>query len=288
MTLQISLEPPVLEDSPSLTSFGLLDIFRPFGALFFLLWNLSMTQPGPTSLDQPAATSASAMADIENQQWLCIMVWSLSTTLGYLSNTAAEESLTFSYPLQIARDLCISIWKVPLWSMNVHEAGLTEKIDDIACTVIDVMSCLSTDGWTSGGMELGPIDYLNCMFRTIADLVGGKDRFLPLLFSIVSQNIPSLTTSISRHLTLPLSSDVLSEEALESERLNNFDSTFHDVEMSLWLNYGKIFADMYVPECESSKPLKRMTIPIDDVPSAHWHTQLHIRILQIYHWKQLY
>lgn len=65
------------------------------------------------------------LADLRiSQQWLRTMVWQLSITLGFLSSHSEHQCMTFQYPLQIARDLVFSTWKLPLQSMEAHGVGL--------------------------------------------------------------------------------------------------------------------------------------------------------------------
>ena len=67
------------------------------------------------------------MADLlVSQQWLRLVVWQLSTKLGLLSSTSVHESMTFQYPISIARDLTISTWNISQQSMEIHGIGLVK------------------------------------------------------------------------------------------------------------------------------------------------------------------
>lgn len=58
-----------------------------------------------------------------------------------------------------------------------------EKVFDIACTLIDVMSC--------GLIETRSLDYLNELV-TLITLRGGKSRFLPLLMARIEDSLPAV------------------------------------------------------------------------------------------------
>lgn len=59
-----------------------------------------------------------------SQQWLRTMVWQLSVKRGYLSSTTSESSMTFGYPIEIARELVAVIGEFSQQSMEVHGIGL--------------------------------------------------------------------------------------------------------------------------------------------------------------------
>lgn len=84
---------------------------------------------------------------------------------------------------------------------NVYISQI-EKIFEVACTLIDVMACLSAAGLRSSGFKLGPQDYLKHFFTLIHDLPGGRARFLPLLLTKIGQTLPSMMETIAIHLNL--------------------------------------------------------------------------------------
>lgn len=221
ITLQITPQSPSLEDlaknSPHLVGFRCLaELFKPIDDYFISLWNRASTNCSPhflveseQNIRRGVATSLdivdTQLANIRvSQQWLRVIVWQLCTMLGYLSSDAAHESLTFRYPLKIAQDLAISTWKLPLHSMQMHGIGLTEKVFDIACTLIDVISCIPTEDIKSNGFEIGPEDNLKHFFSLIARLPGGRDKYLPLLVTKVDQMLPAMTAPLARHIHVPL------------------------------------------------------------------------------------
>ena len=52
------------------------------------------------------------------------MVWQLAITNGFLSSTSPDVSMTFTYPIVIARDLLLDTSRLTLESMEVHGIGL--------------------------------------------------------------------------------------------------------------------------------------------------------------------
>lgn len=54
-------------------------------------------------------------------------MWQLSITSGYLSSTSSESSMTFGYPIEIARDLVAVIGDFSKQSMEVHGIGLVSR-----------------------------------------------------------------------------------------------------------------------------------------------------------------
>lgn len=191
------------------------ELFKPIDDNFIALWNRASSNCASITLvqlEERLRTTVPASLDIPetllanirvSQQWLRVTVWQLCTMLGFLSSEAANESLTFRYPLQIARDLAISTWKLPLHSMQMHGIGLTEKVFDIACTLTDVISCMPSPDVKSKGFEIGPADNLKHFFSLISQLPGGQSKYLPLLVTKVEQTVPSLTTPIARYLHQP-------------------------------------------------------------------------------------
>lgn len=60
----------------------------------------------------------------------------------------------------------------------------------MACTLTDVIACVPLEG---NELDTVPSDYLNQLLTLISQLRGGGSRFLPLLLSKVSENLPLMT-----------------------------------------------------------------------------------------------
>ncbi|MCJ1428940.1 hypothetical protein MMC29_006851 [Sticta canariensis] len=204
LTLHATIELPKVDDDPTISVAGfiyLVQLYRPFDDTFIGLWNKSrsdcstiwlaqlqqqLTQALPVYLD----VAESQAVDLRtSQQWLRTMVWQLSITNGYLSSTSSDSSMTFGYPIEIAKDLVRVIGKFSKPSMEVHGVGLIEKVFDIACTLIDVMSCVPIE---SGKFELGPRECLNQLIALVSTLRGGESRYLPLLKAKIEDTLPAV------------------------------------------------------------------------------------------------
>ncbi|MCJ1465560.1 hypothetical protein MMC07_004178 [Pseudocyphellaria aurata] len=211
LTLYATIELPKTEDDPTISVAGfiyLVQLYHPFDDTFVGLWNKSksdcstvwlaqlqrqLTQALPVYLD----VAESQAVDLRtSQQWLRTMVWQLSITNGYLSSSSSDSSMTFGYPIEIAKDLVSVIGDFSTHSMEVHGLGLIEKVFDIACTLIDVMSCVPIE---SRQFELGPRDYLKKLIALISSLRGGETRYLPLLKAKMDDTLPPPAITPATH-----------------------------------------------------------------------------------------
>ncbi|KAI4099853.1 MAG: hypothetical protein LQ339_005768 [Xanthoria mediterranea] len=209
LTLHVTINLPSAAEDPSKPIAGfihLVNLYRPFDDTFVGLWNKSRTDCSTlwlahlqTELSQalPAVLDGTETqaADLRtSQHWLRTIVWQLSITNNFLSSTSSDSSMTFGYPIEIAKDLVAVTSQLSRQSMEVHGAGLIEKIFDVACTLIDVMSCVPID---SQNFSVGPQDYLNHLVHLISTLQGGRSRYLPLLITKISDTLPPhMATSI--------------------------------------------------------------------------------------------
>ncbi len=141
LTLTDSIAMPTTDEAPSerleISGFiYLVNLFRPFDEVFVGLWNKARADCSTEWLAQlqrqltnalPAVleSTESQAADLRvSQQWLRSMVWQLSTVNGYLSMSCPESSMTFKYPIEIARDLVSMTNQMTHRSMEVHGVGL--------------------------------------------------------------------------------------------------------------------------------------------------------------------
>lgn len=223
LSLQATINLPSLEEDPNesveISGFlRLIHLFRPFDDTFVGLWNrtkVDCTTEWLTELQHQLSdalpsylqTTETQAADLRvSQQWLKTMIWQLSISHGYLSSNAADHSMTFSYPIGLARELISSASSFSQAAMEVHGIGLVrflcivfsravntdkymqvEKLFDITCTLIDVLGCVPV----GSSFEFGPRDYLNQLLNLIQSLRGGQKRFMPLLQSKMHETLPS-------------------------------------------------------------------------------------------------
>ena len=62
-----------------------------------------------------------------SQQWLRTMVWQLSMSYGFLSSTAAENALTFTYPIEVSREVIATSKQFSQQAMEVHGIGFVSS-----------------------------------------------------------------------------------------------------------------------------------------------------------------
>ncbi|TVY71291.1 putative sucrose utilization protein SUC1 [Lachnellula suecica] len=208
LSLQATITLPTQNDDPSDTQaqhlhgfVHLVNLFRPFDDNFVALWNKTRTDCSPAYLGALQKQLNDALpvylnstenqtADLRtSQQWLRNMVWQLSMQNGYLSSGCDDPSMTFQYPVEIARDLVSMTSQFSQQSMEVHGIGLIEKLFDVACSLTDVLSLLPPN---PDPFQLGPRDYLQDFVTLLSVLRGGDHRFLPLLLSKVHDVLPRL------------------------------------------------------------------------------------------------
>lgn len=211
-TIALPTREEVSEESLVIGGFlHMINLFRPFDDTFVGLWNqarsdcstawLAQLQQRLSNAVPPrlSCTETQAADIVTTQQWLRTMIWQLSITNGYLSSSSPNASMTFRYPIEIARDMMISVRELPLQALEVHGIGLIEKLFDVACTVADVIACVPLD---SKGFEIGPTEYLQQFLTLISTLRGGTSRFPSLLVAKVSENLPFMSISISKNPAL--------------------------------------------------------------------------------------
>lgn len=210
ITLHITSETPQIDTSdPSLAGFwSLASLFRPIDTSFVSLLNRETfaIAPARESLAYVELAVNSALrptmelhdtqkANLRvTQLWLRIIIWQLRLHLGYLTEESQQASLTYQYPVEVAKDLMLSTRDLPLDSIKVHGVGITEKIYDVASAVVDVLARIplaasSPDEPTTGSL---PEDALVYLKHLISRLPGGESVYIELLEKHTSQAIPSM------------------------------------------------------------------------------------------------
>ncbi|KAL9101594.1 MAG: hypothetical protein Q9163_003155 [Psora crenata] len=207
LTLHATIHLPTLDDDSSISLTGfihLVNLYRPFDDTFIGLWNKSRTDCSTSWLSQLQQQLAAALpgylnttenqaADLRTtQQWLRTMVWQLSIMNGYLSSTSPDSSMTFRFPIEIARSLVAVTGGLTKGSLEVHGIGLVEKVFDVACTLVDVMSCVPS----GPNNQPGPQEDLNRLLTLICSLRGGESRFLPLVMTKIRDTLPSIANKL--------------------------------------------------------------------------------------------
>jgi len=139
LTLHATIGLPTVDQDSSNSIAGfihLVNLYRPFNDTFIGLWNKSRTDCSPFTLARlqqkliealPAFlnTTESQAADLRtSQQWLRTMVWQLSIANGFLSSSSPDTSMTFRFPIEIAKDLVAVTGQFSKQSMEIHGIGL--------------------------------------------------------------------------------------------------------------------------------------------------------------------
>ena len=198
LTLQKTIELPKVNPGPEaaiLSGFlDLVSLFQNFDDTFLSLWNLSSADStaSPQSLvllqdilefslpDVSDRTEIQQADLLVSRQWLKTMVWQLCVTKGLLSSSTTNESMSFQYPVTIARDVVRVSRLLPLKAFEANGVGILEKVFDIGCSLADVLLIHPTVVQTPA-LEIGPRDYLMELMKIMGTVLGGSSRYLRLL-----------------------------------------------------------------------------------------------------------
>lgn len=136
-TIELPNVEPNMPETQVLYGFVYLaTLFRLIDDEFMAVWNKAKSGCTTSYLSQLQSQLVEALpptldctenqaADVRiTQHWLRCMVWQLSMTNGYLKSKSDDASMTFNYPIEIARDLLKDIGNISLQAMEVHGVGL--------------------------------------------------------------------------------------------------------------------------------------------------------------------
>ncbi|KAF5236104.1 hypothetical protein FAUST_6714 [Fusarium austroamericanum] len=214
ITLQITDEAPEIDvNDPSLSGFWSLSaLFRPIDTSFVALLNqerFAITPPLSsldlvetavnTAIKPDALLHETQKANLRiTQLWLRMTVWKLRLRLGHLSENAQQYSLTYQYPLVIAKDLTLSTRDLSIDSISIHGIGVTEKLYDIVSAVVDVLARVPVAPSSPQGLAMGtaPEDDLLYIRNLITKLPGGTSTYDPLLEKHIQQALPSPESTV--------------------------------------------------------------------------------------------
>ncbi|KND92001.1 putative sucrose utilization protein SUC1 [Tolypocladium ophioglossoides CBS 100239] len=184
-------------------------LFRPIDSAFMAMKNGEVTasSPSPKLLEDAerainaAIPPSAVLKDVQKSNlritslWLRVIIWQLRLRLGYLTETSYHHSLTYRYPLEIAKELTLSTRDLPIQSMHVHGIGLTEKLFDIASAVVDVLARVphspSIDHDRGVAIQRPPEDDLVYLRHLILQLPSGQAVYNDLLEKHMHQALPS-------------------------------------------------------------------------------------------------
>ncbi|KAH6698091.1 RING-3 [Leptodontidium sp. MPI-SDFR-AT-0119] len=200
LTLRRPINLPVVEDGrEAAIIYGFLDsidLFRHFGDGFMSLWNSAEGNGGAAVSPQPliklqeflkcAIPNVRERIDIQQadllvtRQWLKMIVWQLCLNKGMLSSNATTDSISFHYPVDIARDVTLVARFLPLKAFQANGVGILGKIFDIGWSLADVLLVHPHILHTSS-IEVGPKDYLMDLVRILDMDIRGHSKYLQLL-----------------------------------------------------------------------------------------------------------
>lgn len=211
LTLQRTIELPVITadeaESGILSGFlDLVSLFKDFDDTFLALWNATQIDPDKANSSallslqstlKSAVPNVSQRAEVQqadllvSRQWLKTMVWQLCVSKGLLSSSSYDESMSFTYPITIARDVVLVSRSLPTHAFEPHGIGILEKVFDIGCCLADVLQV--NPGLTNGpfGWNVGPEEYLVEILRILDTVLGGDSRYLNLLSTRVNECLGS-------------------------------------------------------------------------------------------------
>lgn len=243
LTLQRTISLPFIDptspESNILSGFlDLVSLFQNFDDSFLALWNLSTTKDSSTSPTNdslirlqeilnsalPHVTSRTEIQQADlliSRQWLKTMVWQLCVSKNLLSSKSTSESMSFHYPITIARDVVHVSHLLPYTAFEANGVGILEKVFDIGCSLADVLS-LNTTNSGANAMQVGPRDYLVELMRLLGSVLGGSSRYLQLLGekaedclheSVTRAIMPSIEEADRYHMVRELDEE---EDGLES------------------------------------------------------------------------
>jgi hypothetical protein len=209
ITLHITSRSPDIDAHDATLSgfWSLAALFRPIDSAFMAVKNGEVTasSPSPELLEgaeraiNAAIPPSAVLRDIQKSNlritslWLRVIIWQLRLRLGYLTETSYHHSLTYRYPLEIAKELTLSTRDLPIQSMHVHGIGLTEKLFDIASAVVDVLARVPHSPSIDRGVAIQgpPEDDLVYLRHLILQLPGGQTVYDKLLEKHMHQALPS-------------------------------------------------------------------------------------------------
>ncbi|KAH6612188.1 hypothetical protein B0J18DRAFT_447424 [Chaetomium sp. MPI-SDFR-AT-0129] len=210
VTLQVTPTVPRLDglesrSDPALCGLRcLVGLFRPLDTVFFSLLNqedTALVSKPLASLDAIQGAIRSALdpqhigvlceTQIANlrvtQLWLLVILWQLRLRLGLLvQDVGAPCHLTFYYPVEIGEELGRVVRGISIDSIKVHGAGINEKVFDVACAMVDVLSRVPDSD--KDGSGLVNIRYFQ---RLIHKLPGGPSTYDDLLVKHIGNTLPS-------------------------------------------------------------------------------------------------
>ncbi|KAL2132149.1 hypothetical protein VTI74DRAFT_4155 [Chaetomium olivicolor] len=184
---------------------SLVALFRPLDTTFFALLNEESIASAPRLLPMLDVIQTTIRRALETQQiamlcetqvtnlkvtecWLLIILWQLRLRLGLLVEEGGMPChQTFHYPVEVGQELVHVTRSMSVESIRIHGVGITEKIFDVACAMIDVLSRVPLTHNHDSGLD--NIRYLRAL---IHELPGGASTYASLLDKHMSNTLPNV------------------------------------------------------------------------------------------------
>ena len=127
------------------------------------------------------------------------MTWQYSNSQGHLSSSSNSESLSYTFPLAIAREFAEVSSSLTPDAFNANGPGILRKVFDIGCALADVVQVRPQ---RRASMELGAQEYLTEMLRLLSITKAGHKyrgmlldkaeecfRSSPMLMGSLNENV---------------------------------------------------------------------------------------------------
>ncbi|KAK5146749.1 hypothetical protein LTR04_000981, partial [Oleoguttula sp. CCFEE 6159] len=149
-------------------------------------------------------------ADVSiTQQWMRLMFWKLSMSHIVLSMDPADGSQSFTFPVQVARDVLSNMTTFSMDTLEAHGQGMVTillpdvnsevdagpqemKLFEFANTLADVIVCIPS---AENSMHYHAQDFLLHFANVLGSFRGGNNALLPLLQKRLADcgvNIPAI------------------------------------------------------------------------------------------------
>ncbi|KAG9248916.1 hypothetical protein BJ878DRAFT_485977 [Calycina marina] len=155
---------------------------------FLDTWMQATASGDPEVLSQVLATQtklAGLTFDVDNlidiqkadilitQQWMRLVFWQLSMRQGLLSSAAEEPALTYQYPCQIAKSLCIVLETLPMNILFIHGMAIFERMFEVIYSFID--SLILSHKLSS------EVDSLSILLRVLREAPNSHKSYIQIL-----------------------------------------------------------------------------------------------------------
>ena len=145
LTLHATIKYPTVghdsKDAMAITGLVcLINLFRLIDDTFSRVWNTARSECSVEWLadlqrrlnealpQQELNCTETQEADIRmSQQWLRIVVWQMSTASGCLSSTSPDVFMSFTYPIEVSKEVVAISNRISRQALEIHGIGMVRK-----------------------------------------------------------------------------------------------------------------------------------------------------------------